>query len=116
MNLEKLPEFPQEGYFQQLVELQHEKEQIYGSHLLGGDSLGKMWAGILSNHYETKLPPLPAHIVHLMMVGLKICRAAINGPAVGDNYDDAIVYMAMAMQATDPTRKEIIGDNSTKRQ
>lgn len=37
-------------------------------------ALGRVWAGILSKHLKVEIVDLPAHVVSMMMVGVKVIR------------------------------------------
>lgn len=88
--------FPDDGYFHMLRQLQQSRGKSYGPYTPGSRALGMVWAGLLSNHYKKELPPIPPHLVELMMAALKLCRAARPTKHCQDNYDDAFVYTCMA--------------------
>lgn len=53
-------------------------------------ALGRVWAGILSKHLRQDVPDLPAHVVSMMMVGVKVIReVGIHGR---DNLVDVAGY------------------------
>lgn len=79
-----------------------EKERVvddrrgtYGDPNIMHAAIGKAWAGVLSVHLMTDVPPIPPHIVAMMMASMKINRA--SGKAIHhDNYLDAAVYLDFA--------------------
>lgn len=60
---------------------------------------GKIWAGLLSIHLQKDIPPLPPHIVSLMMVACKCARASSPAKYLEDNYIDALNYLDFAAEA-----------------
>lgn len=83
---------------ERVAEIRNEREGRYGSPHVNQITVGMVWHGILSNHYQTTdLPPIPGHIVALMMAGLKLNRAAFPSAfATQDSYDDGIGYLQIA--------------------
>ncbi|TAL05244.1 MAG: hypothetical protein EPO00_13320 [Chloroflexota bacterium] len=53
-------------------------------------AVGLAWAGILSKHLRMPVPPIPAHIVSMMMVSVKVMREA--GVHQRDNLTDIAGY------------------------
>lgn len=84
-----------------------ERGSVYGDHHQGGTNVGKMWAGVLSQHYGKDLPPLPADIVDLMMVIVKVARVSQpRGRGHEDSYHDARVYLGMGKESADRLKEE----------
>ena len=93
-----------------------EREVCYGSREIGIHALGRMFDGILTSFYRFRLEPLPDHVVDLMMVAIKIARAAQGTEHYQDNYVDAENYLRFAFEASLRERelnKEEDGPNDT---
>jgi hypothetical protein len=71
-----------------------ERGKIYGDPQLSHANIGKVWSGILGNHMDREIPPIPPEIVAQMMVGLKMVRSARVFHA--DNYVDARNYLGFS--------------------
>ena len=73
-----------------------ERGKIYGDIKTNWDNIGKMWTGLLQQHYKIKLShDIPADLGCLMMVALKASRS-VNGVYHKDNFDDGTAYLKMA--------------------
>lgn len=64
----------------------------------GAAQLGRMWAALLADHLGIPIKDIPPHIVMLMMVQLKLSRAARPYSYKQDNYIDGIAYFDLAEQ------------------
>ena len=55
------------------------RRAMYGDATHGHASLGKIWTGLVEQHYGITLAePMPAHLVAAMMVGLKLARCCVD--------------------------------------
>jgi hypothetical protein len=81
-------------------EMIKDRGKDYGNPYEGGAALGKIWAGILSDHLQTDIPDLPPHVVYLMMTGVKLSRAARPFTHKQDNYIDGIAYIHLAEETS----------------
>lgn len=80
------------------IDLVKEREKFHGPVVEGHRNLGLIFAGILSDHYQVPLEPLPADIVALLYASAKLSRAARPFEYRGDNYVDARVYTDLAQK------------------
>ena len=72
-----------------------ERGKVYGDPHQSHTNLGLAWTGLLQAHFEIELPhPIPASVVELMMVDLKIIRSARFRKE--DTYIDARAYLGFA--------------------
>ncbi len=62
-------------------------------------NLGEVWHAMLQNHWNMELPPLPAHMVLLMMAANKNQRMALDTGFHEDNYIDYEIYTKLAQHA-----------------
>lgn len=70
-----------------------ERGKQYGPNPFNQETVALTWQALLEAHYQKKLPgPIPPHIVALMMLTMKACRAATPFPYHQDNYDDMHGY------------------------
>jgi hypothetical protein len=77
-----------------------ERGKRYLDATFGHTNLSKAWTGILQTHYQIELPhDIPADVTLLMMVALKVNRAAHPTPFLDDNYLDGKGYMELARVA-----------------
>ena len=70
----------------------------------GLTALGKAWAGVLSLSLGIDVPPLRADVCALMLVAMKVNRAALRQHS--DDYVDAVNYLAFAAQLRPPPRDD----------
>ena len=59
-----------------------QKDAEYGNPAISLRAVGLVWQGLLSAHWKQYAPPIPAHIVALMLAGMKDIRIAY--PDIGD--------------------------------
>lgn len=79
-----------------------DRDERYGNAALNYANLGRIWAGIIQQHYRVVLAhDLPAEVVLLMVAALKINRACAPVPYDLDHYDDAQNYVALARKAAE---------------
>jgi len=78
----------------------------YGDMHEGHSNVGLIWTGILRAHYGIGLEPLPAHVVALMMVGLKTFRATLPDGGGDDTFVDMRNYTTIAQQTKKGKRNE----------
>ena len=72
-----------------------ERGKVYGDPHLSHTNIGLAWTGILQSHFEMELPhAIPASVVELMMVDLKVIRSARFRK--DDTYVDAHAYLGFA--------------------
>lgn len=80
-----------------ISELISERGKQYGPNPFNQETVALTWQAILEAHYQQKLPgPIPPHVVALMMLTMKACRAATPFPYHQDNYDDMHGYTKIA--------------------
>jgi hypothetical protein len=70
----------------------------YGHFHPNHEQVGQIWGGILSAHFGVRIPNLPASLVELMMVGLKLWRIA-KSPLHLDSQVDAQNYLNMVPES-----------------
>lgn len=85
--------------------LRKPREKRYGKPEVGFAALGLAWAGLLTDHFQRPIAPIPAHVVALMMASLKLQRAAKPLKASADDIHDGLNYLACARE-TDPRHKK----------
>lgn len=73
--------------------LSHHK---YGAPWVDLGATGRVWAAILSRHFDLRIPDIPAEMVAVMMAGLKAIREA--GRHNDDNVVDAVGYWLCVQQ------------------
>lgn len=82
----------------EVKEIMEERGHDYGHYLGNHETLGKIWTGILEQHYGKKFDhDIPPHVASLMMVAVKVNRAATpSRRKVDDNYLDGHAYLTIA--------------------
>ena len=76
-------------------QIELERGLIYGDPYHNHQSIGKIWTGLLEQHYGITLPHcIPPSLVALLMAGLKINR--MNRVWQQDNADDGQIYVKFA--------------------
>jgi Domain of unknown function (DUF6378) len=89
-------------------EIYRERSNQYLDATFGNMRTGEMWSGILQNYFRCELPGIiPSHVVLLMLLAHKICRAAIPTPISHDHYDDMKVYVELAREAREKFTTDI---------
>ena len=84
----------------EVAEILEERGKHFLDATFGHTNLGMEWTGILQTHYQMVLPhPIPSDVTLLMMVALKVNRAAHPTPMREDNYLDGKGYMELARKA-----------------
>lgn len=75
-----------------------QRGKIYGDPKENHDGIAMQWAPMLQPHWEAirDMKPLPAHVVALLMVLVKVNRMRLVFHE--DNFSDAINYMDFARQ------------------
>lgn len=95
-------------------EVRSQRESVYGSPLHTGENVGQHWTAILRTYLQDQsFPVLPPRIVHLMMVALKIHRAATPFEKKdADSYIDLHNYADFALESDDtlPQKKDLTKD------
>lgn len=90
---------------------QADRQDAYGDIATSGRDTGLIWTAILQTHYGIVLPhPIPAHVVQLMMAGLKVVRCSLPTP-VEDSWLDLVSYSLLGWQ-TDPEQGDSGEDDS----
>ncbi len=88
--------------------------EVYGDHHYGNTQVGRIWAGILSQHYQRPVDDLPPETVDLMMAAVKIARLAQpRGRGHEDSVHDARVYLKMHAESVSRapiTKEEILNE------
>lgn len=103
------------------MEEEHKKIRAERRAILGDDTehqhmnLGKKWTATLNEYFDINFPDIPAHIVCLMLVDLKTCRAAKPFTYRQDDFDDAYNYLHFA-QECDPKNPDMKTGQSMKRE
>jgi hypothetical protein len=78
-----------------------DRAKYYGPATLGFFSFGAMVRAIIQEHYQILLPhDLPPHVGALLMANIKLMRACRPAKFRLDNYDDAVNYVDIALEAT----------------
>lgn len=72
------------------------RQGVYGDAEPNHARTGRMWAALLSEHYQTDLAEIPPHVVAAMMVVFKMGRAVRPFKFLADNYVDAAQYLEFA--------------------
>lgn len=72
------------------------RQSQHGDHTAGHRRLGRAWAAILSDFMQEDLPDLPPHVVELLLVALKVQRAARPFRRSEDDYVDGLNYLQFA--------------------
>lgn len=85
------------------VEVRKERGAGYGDPVACHRNIGLAWKALLQDWWQKELPDIPPHIVDLMMVQLKVLRAAKPLGHRADDYVDARNYLDFAEEA-DPQR------------
>lgn len=81
-----------------------ERRSVYGPNPFNQETVAQAWQSTLESHFQTKLPgPIPSHIVALMMVQIKVLRAACPFKYQQDNYNDMHGYTKIAEVCAKPT-------------
>lgn len=81
----------------QAAAIREARQAIHGDPRDNGRNTGMQWAALINEYFRLELPPLPPHLVFLMMVEFKIGRAARPWPKPdNDDYKDALNYLAFA--------------------
>ncbi len=70
---------------QGIVNGSHPTHHKYGPPWKDLGETGRVWAAILSRHFDQRIPDIPADMVAVMMAGLKAIREA------GNHHDDNVV-------------------------
>ncbi len=74
-----------------------ERQERYGDPSVNMSTTGKMFTGMLEQHFGEPLPGfIPGYIVALMHVTIKVSRMCHRSPLHQDNYDDAHNYLEIA--------------------
>ena len=80
--------------------IQKDRANRYGDSKIQHGNLGLIWTGILRQAGYVIEPPIPSHIVLLMMVGSKVSRASFEKKLRDtENYDDGKIYFELAKEA-----------------
>lgn len=87
------------GILEDLAHVRAERQATYGNHVEGSRHLGRAWAATLQNHLGVVIPDLSPHLVHLLMVQLKVLRASHAGSTHRDNFLDMTNYTLLAYDA-----------------
>ena len=95
-----------------ISKIRKERGTQYGGIELSHESIGLVWQGVLQSYYQKPIPPIPPHVVALMMAGLKTSRAATPLGYQEDDYLDFMNYANFGSEL-DPQRK---GDNDDAKQ
>jgi hypothetical protein len=88
-----------------ISKIRKERGTQYGGIELSHESIGLIWQGVLQSYYQEPIPPIPPHVVALMMAGLKTSRAATPLGYQEDDYLDFMNYANFGAEL-DPQRKE----------
>ena|SRR5688572_11772129 len=85
---------------ERLQNIKKERGARYGPPKWNHENIGIIWGGILrSAQYDPETGRVPENIVALMLLGLKVARAAYpKGKIYRDNYDDGHNYLKFAEQ------------------
>lgn len=91
-------------------ELIAERGKVYGPNPFNQETVAQAWKATLESHFQVRLPgPIPGYIVALMMVQLKVLRAACPFQYHQDNYDDLHGYGKIAEKcAKDVAQTEVL--------
>ena len=81
------------------TDIRKERNAIHGDPIPGHTNLGKAWGALLAEYFQRPVPPLPCHLVCLMLVTLKLQRAARPMKYTEDDYLDARNYLDFAQEA-----------------
>jgi hypothetical protein len=70
-----------------------DRSKRYGNPEPAHRAVGLVWAGLLSNHFQMHIPPIPPHVVAYMMSSMKHVRCvAPNDVKTKDSHVDSIIY------------------------
>ena len=72
--------------------IEEDRNNKYGSIVTSHASYGKIWAGLLSQHFEKEIPDIPGHVVAAMLASMKVCRSVVPRRYIPDNEVDAMNY------------------------
>lgn len=81
-----------------------QRGKIYGRPEDSHRNIGLAWAGMIGQHFDINMPPLPSHLVAQMFVVFKMVRA--TRVYRRDNYIDAEAYLHFAEQLQPRKRKK----------
>lgn len=79
-----------------------QRGKIYGRPEDSHRNIGLVWSGMIAQHFDIVLKPLPAYLVAQMFVAFKMVRA--TRVYRKDNYIDALAYLQFA-EKLQPKRK-----------
>lgn len=93
-----------------------DREKLYGETTRRNlEAIGLVWSGMLRQHLNMDIPPLPAHMVSLMHTVVKNLRAVThNAKHHDDNYTDALNYTRFAHESSSglgPPKKEEVDES-----
>jgi hypothetical protein len=92
------PDIPEEKMPDTAEQAREIRGGQYGHFHPNHEQVGQIWGGILSAHFGVRIPNLPASLVELMMVGLKLWRIA-KSPLHLDSQVDAQNYLNMVPES-----------------
>ena len=96
-----------------LEAIKSDRQQVYGDPLENHEGIAKIWAPLLQPHWMDIRDgiPVPAHVVALLMVGLKLDRMRLVFSQ--DNYDDLRNYLSFAEEWQRPTGTKVPEHHTT---
>jgi len=75
-----------------MKEIENNRQGTYGPIDISHNSYGKIWAGLLSTHFEIDIPDIPGHVIASMLATMKIARSIVPRDYNSDNEVDAMNY------------------------
>lgn len=89
----------------QMKAIEKNRNDTYGGIYHSHASYGRIWAGLLSQHFERVVPAIPPHVVAGMLASMKLARDVVPRSYNPDNNVDGQNYTSF-MPRLDPRNPE----------